>query len=193
MRQVCINTSSVSGGTGITIYLEDSQACVRACVHYRHLQTTGWSTKIVHASLLVGNRTKYRATLVTRGAWHSLIMSSGQLQVLAQLTRMIWCPQHQHIKHSNTHHDNAQVMIDHRVNQAAAQVLLQILLLTAASIGQLWLREIAMSLDFCLLSLPYCLCYSLTHLSWHPVDLGLDTIDTDWVLSPLLARSAGGI
>ena len=82
-------------------------------------------------------------------------------------------------------------MIDHRVNQAAAQVLLQTLLLTAASIGQLWLREIAMSLDFCLLSLPYCLCYSLTHLSWHPVDLGLDTIDHRLGSEPLVGQICG--
>ena len=39
-------------------------------------------------------------------------------------------------------------------------------------------------LDFSLLTLPYCLCYSSTQLSWHPVDLGQNTIDTNWMLSP---------
>ena len=43
--------------------------------------------------------------------------------------------------YGDTGHDNAQVIIDRRLNQAAAQVLLPILLLTAVSIGlrQLWL------------------------------------------------------
>lgn len=53
------------------------------------------------------------------------------------------------------------------------------------SIGlrQLWLRDCRW-----ILACQHCLCYSLTQLSWHPLDSGLNTIDTDWILSPIIGQ-----